>query len=137
MRTGLACALLAGTIIAGCGGSPTPAPIAPSDAARLRQEVAAIRAAAAAQDPDATHAAAASLRADVQRLMNDGRLSAADGQPMLVVAAQADSRITAEVHSPVPPAETGSPTGPLATPPAPGHDHGHGHHGHGGGDGGD
>jgi hypothetical protein len=147
MRTALACTLAAGVVIAGCGGSSAGVPLAAQDAATLRNDVSAIRAAAAASNPTGAHAAAARLRADVQRLLQQGRLSPTDAQSMLATSTQVDSRISAEIHAPAP-ATTSTPTvtspsqAPAPTPAAPAHPKGPGKagghgHGHGGKDGGD
>jgi hypothetical protein len=142
MRTALACTLAAGVVIAGCGGSSAGVPLAAQDSATLRGDVSAIRAAAAASNPTGAHAAAAKLRADVQRLTQQGRLSPTDGQSMLAVSTQVDSRISAEVHAPTP-ATTTTPTvtstSPAPRPAAPAHPKGPakaGGHGHGPGHGG-
>lgn len=82
------------------------------------------------------------MRADIERMLSTGRLSATDGHLMLTALAQADSRISAGVHAAAPQTVTVAPTPvkppkPKAKPgPAP---HGHDHHGpgpggHGGGD---
>ncbi len=99
-----------------------------------------------ASDPSGAHAAAARLRADVQRLHSEGRLSSADAQSLLVAAGQVDNRISNEVHTPAPSVTSASPTTPAPAPkpagPAPkpagpakgpGHDHGPGKHGKDGG----
>ena len=117
MRTALARTLAAGVVIAGCGGSSAGGPLAAQDSATLRGDVSAIRTAAAANDPSGAHSAATRLRADVQRLRSDGRLSSADAQAILTAAGQVDSRISAEVHAPAP-ATTASPSVTSASPPA-------------------
>jgi hypothetical protein len=123
--------------IAGCGGSSAPAPLAAQDSATLRHDISAIRTAAAANDPSAAHAAAARLRADVESLRGTSRLSQSDARSILVAVGQVDSRISAEVHAPVP---TASPA-PAASPAAPAHPHPaakeHGHRHKGAKDGGD
>ena len=150
MRTALACTLAAGAVIAGCGGSSASAPLVTQDSATLRHDVSAIRAAAAASDRVGAHAAAARLRADVQRLLGQGRLSPTDARSILIGVGQVDSRISAQVHAPAAPATTTAspaPTtaspAPTPAPAAPAHPHpkpkapGHGGSGHGGKHGGD
>jgi hypothetical protein len=141
MRTALACTLAAGVVIAGCGGSSAGVPLAAPDTATLRQDVSAIRTAAAASDPSGAHAAATRLRADAQRLQGEGRLSSADAQSILIAAREADNRISNEVHAPAPAVTSASPPTPAApaakparpaAKPAPpahakGPDHGPGH----------
>jgi hypothetical protein len=139
MRTALACTLAAGAVIAGCGGSSPRAPLAAQDSNTLRQDVSAIRAAAAASDPTGARAAAARLRTDVARLLGRGRLSSADARSILTGLGQVDGRISAEVHAPV--QSTTTPTPPAPAPAAkgpPAHPKAHGHGpGKGGKDGGD
>jgi hypothetical protein len=147
MRTALACTLAAGVVIAGCGGSSAGVPLAAQDSATLRGDVSDIRAAAAAGNPTGAHAAAAKLRADVQRLRQQGRLSSTDAQSMLAVSTQVDNRISAEVRAPLPAATSTSTVtspapAPAPKPAAPAHPKGPGKapgkdHGHGGKDGGD
>lgn len=127
MRTALACTLAAGVVMAGCGGSSAGVPLAAQDSATLRNDVSAIRTAAAASNPSDAHAAAARLKSDVQRLLDEGRLSSADARSMLIVVAQVDNRISAEVHAPTPatttpaPVTTAAPTtaSPTVTPASP------------------
>src|SRR5437868_7073719 len=137
MRTALACRLAAGVVIAGCGGSSARVPLAAQDSATLRNDVSAIRAAAAASNPSGAAAAAARLQADVQRLLGEGRLSSADGRSILLGVRQVDSRISADVHAPAAPVTktaapapttassvttTASPA-PTPAPAAPAHPH--------------
>jgi hypothetical protein len=153
MRTALACTLAAGVAIAACGGSSAGAPLAAQDSVILRNDISAIRTASAANDPAAAHAAAARLRADVERLRGLGRLSATDSRSIVAASMRVDTRISAEVSprasSAAPAPSSAAPIAPTesartATTPAPsthdrgpaqpkGHDHGHG----GGKDGGD
>lgn len=133
-------------MIAGCGGASTGVPLARGDATRLRRELAAIRAAAAAHDPGKAHRAVATLRSDIDQLLRAGRLSTVDGRSMLAVLARADSKITGEVHpappsvssaapaasSSTPSASLTTPSTPTRSPPGPPAGHGHGKsHGHG------
>ena len=145
MRTALACTLAAGAVIAGCGGSSAGVPLAAQDSATLRGDVSAIRSAAAASNPTAAQGAAARLRADVQRMLQQGRLSPTDAQSILAALTQVDPRISAEVHAPAPtpaPTVTSPSPAPAPAPAAPAHpkgpgkagDHGHGHGGKDGGD---
>jgi hypothetical protein len=119
MRTALACALAAGAVIAGCGGSSTSAPVAAQDSATLRNDVSAVRAAAAASDPVGAHAAAARLRSDVERLLGQGRLSSTDARSILIGVGQVDSRISAQVHEPAAPVTTTASPAPTTAAPAP------------------
>jgi hypothetical protein len=130
-----ASALLAGAVLAGCGGSAPIAQLAPGDAAKLREDVAAIRTAAAARDSGAAHTAAVRLRSEIESLQAQGGLSAIDARRLLAAVASADARISTEVR----PATAPSPSvGSVPTAPAESPDHGKGHgHDHGGGDGGD
>ena len=138
MKRALACLITAGTALAGCGGASPATPIASGDAASLRADLTAVRAAVAADQPGAADAATARMRADVARLLSMGALSPADGRVMLTALARAGSRISAEVHAPGPTTVTIAPPAPApkAHPPkgpkpaGPGHDHK-------GGDGGD
>lgn len=123
MRTALACALAAGVVIAGCGGSSAGAPLAAQDSATLSHDVSAIRAAAAANDPSRAHAAAARLRGDVQRLLGQGRLSSADARSLLIGVGQVDGRISAQVHAPAAPVTTTTSPAPTPAPAAPAHPH--------------
>jgi hypothetical protein len=119
--------------IAGCGGSSAGAPLAAPDSATLNRDISAIRVAAAASDPSAAHAAAAGLRADVERLRGEGRLSQTDSESILVGSMQVEGRISAEVHAASPagsttepaPAPVTTPAAPAPTPAAPGHQKDH------------
>lgn len=126
---------------AGCGSSS--APLAAGDATRLHKDVAGIRAAAAARNPDAAHAAVRTLKADIGRLRAGGTLSSADAGVLLSDASQVNRRVSLEVHArapaPAPPPSTGAApsSGPVASPGATDHGKGHGKHGRGRGDGGE
>jgi hypothetical protein len=145
MKRALACLITAGaSALAGCGGTSASGSVAPENAASLRADLAAIRAAASAHEPAAAHAATARMRADVQRLVSTGGLSAADGRMMLTALSQVNSRISAEVQAPASATVTVAPGASApAQSPAKGPPPDHGHHGHGpkggpgGGDGGD
>jgi hypothetical protein len=74
------------------------------------------------------------MRADVQRLVSTGGLSAADARVMLTELSQVDGRISVEIHSSPP--QTVPPQREPGPIPEPGHKPGKGHD-HQGGDGGD
>ena len=93
-----------------------------------------MRAATAAREPGAAHAATARMRADVQRLVSTGDLSATDGHVMLTELTRVDGRISVEVHAAPP--KAAPPAAAPAPAPEPGHKPGKGHD-HKGGDGGD
>jgi hypothetical protein len=96
--------LLAGALLAGCGGSARlPAPIAPGAGAALRARVQAIRSAAEAHKPARAKHAVGALEAEVLRLSREGQLSRGDTQALLVLAGHADGRVAVEVHPLVPP----------------------------------
>jgi hypothetical protein len=129
--------IAAGTALAGCGGTSASRPLARENAATLRADLAAIRAAAGAHEPAAAQAATARMRADIQRLLSTGGLSAADGREMLAAVSQVQSRISVEVHTPPPTTVTVPAPAPAPAPgPGPHPPHGHDHHGHGPGGGG-
>jgi hypothetical protein len=125
--------------MAGCGGSSAGVPLAAQDSTTLRNDVSAIRTASAARNPSGAHAAAVRLKADVQRLLGQGRLSSADARSILAVVGQVDDRISAEIHPPTPAVTSASTPAPAPAPAAPQHAHPQGkEHGRGGGkDGGD
>jgi hypothetical protein len=135
MKRAFACLVTAGIALAGCGGSSAVGPLAAGDAASLRNDLSTIRAKAAAHDPAGAHASAQQMRSDVDRLVNEGRLSGADGHALLTALAEVNDRISREVHS-------GPATvlpGTQAPEPAPGPKAPKGPkgHEHKGGDGGD
>jgi hypothetical protein len=121
MRPALACIFATGVVIAGCGGSSAGVPLAAQDSATLHKDIGAIRTAAGASDPVAAHAAAARLRADVERLRGEGRLSPGDSQTILSAVSLVDNRISAQVRAATPAVTTTSPPAPApeATPPPP------------------
>jgi hypothetical protein len=136
---------------AGCGSQSSS--LAAADAARLHQDVAGIRSAAAGRNPQAAVAALRTFQADVARLQATGKLAQSDAAVLLSDASQVDHRVALEVHataaqtpaSPAPAGPSAGSAGP-AGPPPPAHggkDHGKhkGDHGPGGGgnggDGGD
>jgi hypothetical protein len=127
----------------GCGSQSTS--LAAADAARLHQDVAGIRSAAAHANPQAAVAAVKTLQSDVTRLQTTGKLAQADAAVLLSDAGQVAQRVALEVHmpashAPAPP----TPVPPVPAPPGQGGPHGNAHGKHkgdhgsgGGGDGGD
>lgn len=69
----------------GCGASVQA--LDEADRAGLHAHVQQVRAAAAADDPATARAAVAAFRADVRRLLADGRIDPADAQALLTEAA--------------------------------------------------
>jgi hypothetical protein len=128
--------------VAGCGSQSSS--LAAGDAARLHQDIASIRSAAAGHNPQAAAAAVRSFEADVARLQATGRLAESDAAVLMSDAGQVDHRVALEVHARTAPAPAPAPrAGPPPPGPGPagkhGRDHGkhRGDHGPGGGDGGD
>jgi hypothetical protein len=119
LRSSLAL-LLAGVAAAGCGG-PTRG-LSSGDAARLRDQLGAARAAAAAGDAPGVARELALFRADVTRLGGSGRLTTAQAQTLAAGAAQAQARAPLDVKAPVqqaPAATAPTETAPTQTgPPA-------------------
>jgi hypothetical protein len=97
-------------LAAGCGSSS--ASLRAGDAARLHKDVAGIRSAAAAHNPDAAHRAVRTFEADVGRLRAAGRLAPADAGALLSDASRVNGRVSLEIH-----AQTPAPR-PATTPPA-------------------
>ncbi len=136
MRIG-SISLLVAVALAGCGGTSTSAPLSAGDASLLHLDIRLIRTAALANDPTAAHTAVAKLRADVERLLHSGGLSAADARLMLAGAAAADGRISAEVHAPTTVLPTTTPPPDTGAGHGDGHGHDNSHNGDGGGSQGD
>lgn len=149
----------AGLAVGACGSTVAAGPLTVVDASMLRHDVQSVRLAAGEDKPAVAHRALATLTTALGRLRESGRIAPTDAARLLLVAAHADARVTAEVHPRATPttSTTTAVTHPAATPPAkptppgpavggPPPKHGHGHaaghlpkHGHGGpvtGDGG-
>ncbi|MGZ4259000.1 MAG: hypothetical protein ACXVS6_24005 [Solirubrobacteraceae bacterium] len=133
---------------AGCGSSGHNG-LSSADAARLRADIAAARAAAARHEAPQAASSLVALRQQVSRLAAQHKLTPSQAQALETGAEQAQARIALDVRpapaaAPTPPAPTAqpAPAGPPAPGP-PGKAKGHQKHGRpdahgdGNGDGGD
>jgi hypothetical protein len=78
-------------VAAGCGSRSNS--LAAADAAKLHQDVAGIRSAAAGRNPQAAVAAVRTFQTDVARLQATGRLAQSDATVLLSDATQIDRRV--------------------------------------------
>lgn len=113
--------LCAGLALASCGSSP-PA-ITPSASAQLSNQLAAIRSAAASQDPAQARALLAQFEGTVSTLEGQGQISSSRAAAILTSAATVGAQLP-PAPSPSPAASpTPSPAAPVQ-PAGPGGDHG-------------
>lgn len=115
IRPPLAAAVLgvAAALASGCGSDePRDRPITPTEARRLRDDLSAVRQAAAARDPEAARAGLRSFRREVRQLADEKALTPAEERQLTDGARQAEAR-TAQELSP-PPAVPPSPSPPAA-----------------------
>lgn len=130
------------TALAGCGSSATPQ-LGRGDAQRLHSDIAAVRAAAARDDPQRADASLLAFAQQVTRLAAERKLTSDEAHGLLTGAQRAQARVAVEVKQ----AAAAAPAAPAAQPapaaqagPGNGKDKGKGHDKHGGGgkgDGGD
>jgi hypothetical protein len=106
--------LLGGTLLVGCGSSPS-SDLSASAATVLQKDAAALAAAATSGNGSAVQAAVATLRADVGAQRAHNGLSAARAARVLAAAA----KVAADVPAPVP-TPVVTPVTPKSEAPAPG-----------------
>jgi hypothetical protein len=110
--------IVAAVLVAGCGHGDARRPLAPTDAAALRAELASARSAAATKDPAGARSALRGFRRRVTALERGGRIDGADAAALLSGARNAERRVAVDVHpAPAPVQPAPAQTAPAPTPP--------------------